>query len=148
MGPRRWAPGLGKPLAPSSFPPTHTKRHENSKKQKRETSRFQAINEEKAGMPWHSFHLRQAVLGALAAPQRFGETKSNSCSRGAAPHGGVPVFSGAPGVPSPQPCWEIPPRAENPTAPSSAATAHRNLGTESFEDKVHPKKKTTQVICS
>lgn len=43
---------LGKPLAYPSH--THTKCHENLKKQKRETSHFQAINEEKAGIPWHS----------------------------------------------------------------------------------------------
>lgn len=79
MGPYR----LGKPLAYPSH--THSKCHENLKKQKRETSHFQAINEEKSRNTV-AFHLRQAVLRALApqqgegAAQRFGETKSSICS--------------------------------------------------------------------
>lgn len=103
MGPCRWAPGLGKPLAHPS--PTHTKCHENLKKQKRETSHFRAINEEKAGILWHSTSGKQfscSPQGEKAA-QRFGETKFNfcswalgssqRCSQGAAPHKCVPVFS-------------------------------------------------------
>lgn len=99
MGPCRWAPGLGKPLAYPSH--AHTKcHHENLKKQMRETSHFQAINEEKAGILWHSTSGKQFSELLLppqgeGAAQRFGNFCSWALgsSQGAAPHGCVPGFS-------------------------------------------------------
>lgn len=91
-----------------SLPILTQKCHENLKKQKRETSHFQAVNEEKAGMLWHSTSGKQFSELLLppqgeGAAQRFGERKSNFCSwalgssqwcsQGTAPHECVPVFS-------------------------------------------------------
>lgn len=111
-----------------------------------------------------AFHLRQAVPRSSCSPQeegaaqRFGETESSSCSwalgssqrcsQGAAPHGCVPVFSfweqgwqvvlvSHPRQPL-RPAQRFHPVLKTPQLLPQQPLG--NSGTQSFEDKVHPKK--------